>query len=207
MKAPLIVGLVFAVASAQGQSVVLRDPAHSIGLVYERTADKATIVETLTWSTGRSSRIVKSTYGESGELMARSVSITNGADSRNSKRIDSVITTQGATVTITSWTGAGKPASIPLRQKMNLTDPSVRWFVTDKPEKGASFAFMSFDPEFRYWEEETVTFEGRGKLGNSPEGNLVTRKSARKTVQLVLDDKGLPLVWVENKIRVSRESH
>lgn len=188
-------------ASALAQSVVLRDAAHNVGLIYDRSKVDGSIVVTETWSVGRTSRIVKSAYTEAGALTNRTVSTTNNG---GSLRIEAVISPQGATITTTNRAGAGRPSNIPLLKRASVIDPSVRWFATDQPEKGASVSFMSFDPEYRYWEEVTVTYDGKGKLGNSAEGNLVTRKMARRTIHLVLDDKGLPIAWEDNQYKITR---
>ena len=38
--------------------------------------------------------------------------------------------------------------------------------MIEKPAPGTVVAFSSFDPERRSWEQVTVSYEGRGKLGD-----------------------------------------
>ncbi|HTQ11991.1 MAG TPA: hypothetical protein VMI31_18155 [Fimbriimonadaceae bacterium] len=182
--------------------VVLRDPAHSASLIYDRTAGQSQIVETETWSVARVSRIIKSTYDESGNLTARTIAVTRGV---STQRNDATITPAVAIVTSTARNGQGPPSSIPIGHQASIADPSLLWFVKTHPDKGTSITFKSFDPEYRYWEDVTVTFEGRGKIGDSPEGNLVTRKTARSVIHLVLDDNAMPLVWDEGRLHLVRE--
>jgi hypothetical protein len=198
MKALLAALLVVAAAPDQ---VVLRDQATGAGLTFTRSADKQAIVETEQWTTGDTKRMTESTYSSSGTLTHRSFTLSRGGAET---KVDATIDEGGASLTVTGSRGAATHSHIPLRGKTGLTDPSVTWFVKDKPEKGTSVSFMSFDPEERYWQQVTVTFEGRGKLGKSPEGNLVTRRIARKTIRLLVDDKGLPLVWGDGRLMLTR---
>jgi hypothetical protein len=192
-----------ALQKEQAREVVLKDPAHLASLIYERTTDNGSIVVSETWSIGMTSRIVKSTYTEAGLLTARMVAITKG---RTTSKADATINPRGAFVTSMTRAGTSPGSNIPLMNHMSVVDPTVRWFASDQPAKGASATFMSFDPEFRYWEQVTATFDGQGKLGQSPEGNIVTRKAARSTVTVLLDDKGMPLVWEENQLHLVRQS-
>lgn len=194
-----LVGL--ALSTAIFGQVVLADAEHKVSLSFERAAASGSIVETQKWIQGSSSRTLVTVYSEGGQPTKFTFTSTRG---RSTIKTDAMIDMQGASVVTTTGNGASRSSQIPLLKRSNTADPSVIWFAKEKPEKGATVTFTSFDPERRYWEEVTVTFEGRGKLGGSPEGNLVTRKTARKTIQMVLDDKGLPLAWQENQLRLVR---
>lgn len=208
MNSIAILGLVIATSSPAPESVVLRDPAHKNGLIYERKVENGITTITETWSLALFSRFVKSVYSETGALTERDVTSSNRMTASGSPtRSDAQITPSGATVTVLTRTRPLKPTTIPLQNSRSIVDPSVKWFSGVVPEKGTSVAFMNFEPEYRYWEEVTVTFDGKGKLGASPEGYLVTRKAARKTIHLLLDDRGLPLVWEEKGLRLVREPH
>ena len=183
--------------------VVLRDPAHNASLIYDRTTSPGKIVESQIWSISRVSRIITSTYDDAGQLTDRVIAVTRGF---STQRNEATVTPALAIVSSTARNGVGPPSTIPIGQRASIIDPSLLWFVKDQPEKGASVTFKSFDPEYRYWEDITVTFEGRGKIGNSPEGNLVTRQTARSVIHMVLDDKGLPLVWDEGRFHLVRET-
>ncbi len=202
MKYLLVLGL-GVTAGITPADVVLQDASHGAKLIYDRKTEDGKIVESEVWSGSMTSRIVRTSYTEAGQLTNCMVAITRG---RASSRTEATITPGGAVVTSTARNGTGPASSIPIGRRMTIADPSVKWFVKDHPEKGTSATFMSFDAEFRYWEEITVTFEGRGKLGDSPEGNLVTRKTARSTIHLLLDDKGMPFVWEEGRLRLVRET-
>lgn len=184
-------------ARADGSKVVLHDATHSTSLIFERSREDGLIVETQTWSVGSTSRIIKSTYSEAGELKARSASITRG---RHSTRSDATITPQGAHVSSLS----GRPSTIPVAGHLGIVDPSLHWFDGKPPATDTTANFMSFNPEFRYWEQVTVVYEGRRKIGKSLEGYLVSRQDARSTIHLLLDDKGMPLVWEEGRTRLTR---
>lgn len=198
--------LIFAVATILASStsfaeIVLKDAAHGATLIFDRTTDAGKIVESQTWSIGATSRILKATFTDTADPTESTVAITRG---QSTSRTDARISIRGAVVTSTARNGTGPASNIPLLKHLSIVDPSLLWFTKQHPEKGASVTFMHFDPEFRYWEEVTVTFEGRGKLGDSVEGNLVSRKEARSTIHMVLDDKGLPLVWEEGRLRLVR---
>jgi len=182
--------------------VVLRDPAHNASLIYDRTTSPGKIVESQIWSIARVSRIITSTYDDAGQLTDRVIAVTRGF---STQRNEATITPALAIVSSTARNGAGPPSTIPIGHRRSIVDPSLFWFVKDHPGKGTSATFKSFDPEYRYWEDITVTFDGRGKIGNSPEGNLVTRQTARSVIHLVLDDSGLPLVWDEGRLHLVRE--
>lgn len=183
--------------SSKGAKAVLHDATHTTNLIFERVREDGLIVETQTWSVGSTSRIIKSTYSEAGELKARSASVTHG---RRSTRTDATITPQGAHVTSIN----GRPSTIPVAGHLGIVDPSLHWFDGKPPANDTTANFMSFNPEFRYWEQVTVVYQGRGKIGKSPEGYLVTRQDARSTIHLLLDDKGMPLVWEEGRTRLTR---
>ena len=188
---------------ASPNAVVLKDPAHSASLIFEKSTENGSIVETETWSIGKTSRIVKSTFSESGTLLQRMVAVTRGL---STQRTDATVSPHGASVTSAARNGTGPTSTIALNSRESIVDPSVLWFSSDQPKVGATIAFMSFDPEFRYWEEVSVTFDGRGKLAGS-DGNLVTRKAARSTVHMLLDDKGMPIVWEEGRFSLVRAPH
>lgn len=179
-------------AAALAQSV-LHDDAHQVTLIWERNEKDHVITVKETWALPGSSRIVVSTYSESGGLASRMVATTRGT---TTKRTEATIDAKGATIQSGDRTARITPA-----KKLSMVDPSVLWFVKDKPKEGTTTTFTSFDPEFRYWEEVTVTYVGR-----TPEGDVVTRRGARGTVRIVFDEKGLPVAWQEGRFSLKTRS-
>jgi hypothetical protein len=198
----LLVALLGVLARPVGsEQVKLRDVQGKVELSYSRVANADSITETEDWKSGGTRKTVASIYSTAGALVRRTVTLARG---EAETRVEAQIDESGASLTTTGSRGAASHSHIPLRSRSGIVDASVFWFVKDKPAKGATATFMSFDPEERYWQEVSVTFGGRGKLGKSPEGNLVTRKTARKTIRMLLDDKGVPLVWEDGRIRLTR---
>jgi hypothetical protein len=200
MRLLIVAVLVAACASAFAQ-VVLSDATHSRRLVFDRKMVKGQIVQKELWDLPPSAKLTQTTFEVDGTLTECEFTWTkpSGTTTTHAK-----ITGTGAQVTTFTNGGASQSSQIPLMKRGLAADPSVNWFTTVNPSPGTTATFMSFDAERRYWEEVTVTFKGRGKLGKSAEGNLVTRQTARKTINLLLDDKGIPLVWEEGKLRLVR---
>jgi hypothetical protein len=200
MRFPIAAALV-AVASSACAQVVLYDSNQKTRLVFDRKMVKGQIVQKELWDQPPLSRLTQTTFEVDGSVSQCEFTVRkpSGTTTTHAK-----ITNLGAQLlTITSG-GSSKSSQIPLMKQGLAADPSINWFTTAKPTPGVKTTFMSFDAEHRYWEQVTVTFVGRGKLGKSPEGNLVTRQTARKTIRLLLDDKGIPLVWEEGKLRLVR---
>lgn len=195
----LLLTVVCGAASAQ---VVLVDTKNKVIASIENVAQRDYIRRTVTWADSKASKTFVTNFTSDGTYCGGEFKVTSETNPIFAQI--SVIPT-GARL-ITQSNGGTKMTEVPRFDNLTLTDPSVNWFKNGAPVKGATAKFMSFDPERRYWEEVSVTYNGRGKLGDSPEGHLVTRKSSSKTIRLVLDDKGDPLVWEEGRLRLVRRN-
>jgi hypothetical protein len=195
MKSKLCLLLILLTTCAVAQ-VVLVDEKNKVVLSVKSERSKGRIERTLKWVDPRVSRTFTSSFKEDGELVTVSLATVSN---ESVKEIRAQVTPVGAEV----FSG-GRTAEIPRFDKLSVRDPSVTWFVERQPAKGETAEFMSFDPERRYWEAVTVSYEGEGKLGDSATGHLVTRKTSRGQVRMLLDSKGEPLVWEEGRLRLVR---
>lgn len=199
MKLNLLL-LITALAVSASAQVVLVDTKNKVTASFETAVKDTWVQRKQTWADAKASKSYAATFLMDGTFTGGEYTVTSETNPQFSQI--SVIPT-GARVLARS-NGGTKNLEIPRFDNLSLADPSVLWFAKSQPEKGATARFMNFDPDRRYWEEVTVTYNGRGKLGDSPEGHLVTRKSSNKTVRVLLDDQGDPLVWEEGRLRLVR---
>lgn len=82
------------------------------------------------------------------------------------------------------------------------------WFLRDMPKKDARSRYLAFDTDRNLWETTDAIYLGPKsvKVGASTiKGFLVRTLTARRTVEAVFDDKGLPmLIEEENGTRFER---
>lgn len=189
-------------AAALGQTwseTVLVDAENKVVLSVQTSRDKNSIQRSLKWVDPKVSKTILNFYKPDGEFGGGTLTILR--DDRT-QRVQFEVVPIGIRVVSTTATGSGRTTEIPRFDQESLVDPSVNWFVTTTPEKGATAKFASYNPERRFWEQVTVTYEGDGKLGDSPTGHIVTRKDAHGTSKMLLDDKGQPLVWIDGRLRL-----
>lgn len=190
MRGLLILGCICATYAAAAQ-VVLEDRAHGVSLTYDRKRDAAGIVETQRWTEARSTRTIVCRFDSKGMLLERTFTSARGSSTTHTV---AKIGDSGASVTTGSRT-----TDIRLVKRLSTVDLLQAWSFSSPPAKETTGSFMSFDPERRYWEEVTVSYQGKASAGH-----LVTRRSARSVVKLVLDDSGMPLIWEEGRLRLVR---
>jgi hypothetical protein len=90
--------------------------------------------------------------------------------------------------------------------KGNLADSSTLWFITQRPKKGASVTYLSFDARALKWKTRTAHYVGDEKVaGTSMTGHHVHHEDG----DIWLDDKGFPIRLEDNsssgKIVLTRE--
>ncbi len=82
------------------------------------------------------------------------------------------------------------------------------WFLRDLPKKDARLRYLAFDTDRNLWETTDAIFLGSKKVtidGKSMKGFMVRTLTARRTVEAIFDEKGIPiLIEEENGTRFER---
>jgi len=82
------------------------------------------------------------------------------------------------------------------------------WFLRDMPKKDARSRYLAFDTDRNMWETTDAIYLGKKTVtvgAKSFKGFMVRTLTARRTVEAVFDDKGIPmLIDEENGTRFER---
>lgn len=108
----------------------------------------------------------------------------------NKAVVDITFDAKGANIKVEA---AGKKTtkSVAMPKGSSTIDPSVFWFLRDKPKVGAKVTYAQFDPLELKWVNETVTYKGPVSItfkGKKTTAHLLVLTKSKQW----LDDKGMP---------------
>jgi hypothetical protein len=105
--------------------------------------------------------------------------------------------------------GAVEPRRVPLVAGAPRRNASEFWFLRDRPKPGARVTTYAFDPDRLEWTLTTIDYRGTGDVGTGSAkvtGHRVHVRQGDRTIDSVLDDKGLPLrVEDSDGLRLTRK--
>ncbi|MCC7229143.1 MAG: hypothetical protein IT203_02035 [Fimbriimonadaceae bacterium] len=211
MRAPLALAFLTlsALSVAQKASYEAMREGKSVGsLTYERILQGSTQTTIVDIAMTQGTEVLKikitSKFNAQGAPTSRTGEISAAT---YQVKIGMAFQSGSAKVTITN----GKKSEIKMidsKPKISIEDPSVWWFVKNKPVPKQNYRYQTISPATLAWSEVMVQYVGPGQVdlrGKKVSGHRVdeTRGTERSTVWL--DDKGMPLIIDQGTLKFIRK--
>ncbi|MBN9501480.1 MAG: hypothetical protein BGO01_01535 [Armatimonadetes bacterium 55-13] len=146
---------------------------------------------------------LRASFESKGVALSRSASIKQG---KNSANLSATFSGRNASVVIDS-NGKKVTRVIPAPEGQ-LGDPTMWWFVRDKPKVGTKVTYLTFNIVKLTWTSVSATYVGKKSImvgTKKVSANQVSESRDGGTFNAYLDDKGLPLILEQPKVRFVRK--
>lgn len=211
MRALLVLALLTLSALSLAQKATfeaLREGKSVGSLTYERILQGSTQTTVVDIAMTQGTQVVKmkitSKFNAQGAPTSRIGEISAAS---YQVKITMVFVSGSAKVTITNGKKS-ETKNIDSIPKISIADPSIWWFIKNKPTPKQSYRYQTISPATLAWSEVMVQYLGPGQVdlrGKKVSGHRVDETRGKERSTVWLDDKGMPLIIDQGKLKFIRK--